>query len=37
MDVRWSQVLELEYLWYREVELFTISRDAEHNNESYQR
>ena len=31
-----STVVELEHPWYREVELYTISRGAEHNNESQQ-
>ena len=37
MDVCWSTVLELEHLWYQEVELYTIIRGAEHNSESHQR
>ena len=37
MDVEWSTVVELEQPWYQGVKLYTISRGAEHNSESYQR
>ena len=37
MDVEWSTAVELEHPWYRGVNLYTISRDAEHNSESQQR
>jgi len=37
MDVEWSTLLELEHPWYQGVNLFTISRGAEHNSESQQR
>ena len=37
MDVEWSTVVELEHPWYQGVKLFTISRGAKHNSESYQR
>ena len=37
MDVEWSTVVELEHPWYQGVKLYTISRGAEHNSESYQR
>jgi len=36
MVVEWSTVVELEHPWYRGVKLYTISRGAEHNNESQQ-
>jgi len=36
MVVEWSTVVELEHPWYRGVRLYTISRGAEHNNESQQ-
>ena len=36
MDVEWSKLVELEHAWYQGVKLYTISRDAKHNNESYQ-
>ena len=37
MDVEWSTVVELEHPWYQGVNLYTISRGAEHNSESQQR
>ena len=37
MDVEWSTVVELEHPWYQGVKLYTISRGAKHNSESYQR
>ena len=37
MDVEWSKLVELEHPWYQGVKLYTISRGAEHNSESYQR
>ena len=37
MDVEWSKLAELEHPWYQGVKLYTISRDAVHNSESYQR
>ena len=37
MDMEWSTVAELEHPWYQGVKLYTISRGAEHNSESYQR
>ena len=37
MDVEWSTVMELEHPWYQGVKLYTISRGAEHNSESYHR
>ena len=37
MVVEWSTVVEFEHAWYQGVKLYTISRGAEHNSESYQR
>ena len=37
MDMEWSKLVELDHPWYQGVTLYTISRDAEHNSESYQR
>ena len=37
MDMEWSRLVELEHPWYQGVTLYTISRDAAHESESYQR
>ena len=37
MDMEWSTVLEWEHPWYHGVTLYTISRRAAHNSNSYQR
>ena len=37
MDLQWSKLVELDHPWYPGVKLYTISRGAAHNSESYQR